>query len=101
MAAVVIVALLFFVPVNAISFIAYFNTPTEAMYTADEEAVAAWVREHTSRKAVFIDRNDAAVKLAERLENYRGKNPLVLGIPRGGDRADPGIDHDIRAAEGR
>lgn len=33
---------------------------------------------------MFRDRNDAALKLAERLRDYMGQNPLVLGIPRGG-----------------
>lgn len=33
---------------------------------------------------MFRDRNDAALQLAARLERYKGKNPLVLGIPRGG-----------------
>ena len=32
---------------------------------------------------MFIDRNDAACRLAERLNSYRGRNPLVLAIPRG------------------
>ena len=32
---------------------------------------------------MFIDRNDAAIRLAERLKSYRGRNPLVLAIPRG------------------
>jgi predicted phosphoribosyltransferase len=32
---------------------------------------------------MFRDRNDAALRLAERLGEYRGKNPLVLAIPRG------------------
>lgn len=32
---------------------------------------------------MFRDRNDAASRLAERLKVYRGKNPLVLAIPRG------------------
>ncbi len=32
---------------------------------------------------MFIDRNDAAIRLAERLKAYRGRNPLVLAIPRG------------------
>lgn len=32
---------------------------------------------------MFQDRNDAALKLAERLKDYRGKNPLILAIPRG------------------
>ncbi|MGO8756170.1 MAG: phosphoribosyltransferase [Gallionellaceae bacterium] len=31
----------------------------------------------------FIDRDDAARKLAKELEPYRGKRPLVLAIPRG------------------
>ena len=32
---------------------------------------------------MFRDRNDAARRLAEALEHYRGQNPLVLAIPRG------------------
>lgn len=32
---------------------------------------------------MFRDRLDAARQLAGRLKNYRGKHPLVLGIPRG------------------
>ena len=32
---------------------------------------------------MFQDRQDAAVQLASRLDAYRGKNPLVLAIPRG------------------
>lgn len=32
---------------------------------------------------MFRDRIDAASRLAERLKPYRGKNPLVLAIPRG------------------
>lgn len=32
---------------------------------------------------MFRDRNDAASRLAERLKAYRGKNPLILAIPRG------------------
>jgi putative phosphoribosyl transferase len=32
---------------------------------------------------VFYDRDEAAQLLAQRLESYRGKNPLVLAIPRG------------------
>lgn len=33
---------------------------------------------------MFKDRQDAALQLAERLQKYKGQNPLVLGIPRGG-----------------
>ncbi len=32
---------------------------------------------------MFIDRLDAARQLADRLVGYRGKHPLVVGIPRG------------------
>lgn len=32
---------------------------------------------------MFADRNDAARKLAEKLKQYKGQNPLVLAIPRG------------------
>jgi len=32
---------------------------------------------------MFRDRHDAATRLAERLDAYRGKNPLILAIPRG------------------
>ena len=33
---------------------------------------------------MFENRRDAALKLAARLAQYKSKNPLVLGIPRGG-----------------
>lgn len=32
---------------------------------------------------MFADRNQAAIKLAEKLSCYQGKQPLVLAIPRG------------------
>ena len=32
---------------------------------------------------MFQDRTEAATKLAEQLQKYRGRNPLVLAIPRG------------------
>lgn len=34
-------------------------------------------------RTMFLDRDDAANQLAERLRGYRGKNPLILAIPRG------------------
>jgi len=33
---------------------------------------------------VFLDRRDAGRRLAERLEEYKDRNALVLAIPRGG-----------------
>lgn len=66
--------------------------------------------QHTSRAlAMFRNREDAAEQLAEKLDAYRGKKPLVLGIPRGGvpmarivaDRLDGELDivlvHKLRA----
>lgn len=32
---------------------------------------------------MFTDRDEAAYKLAEKLDQYRGLNPLILAIPRG------------------
>lgn len=32
---------------------------------------------------MFSDRNEAANRLAKKLDRYRGKNPLILAIPRG------------------
>ncbi|OGV76587.1 MAG: phosphoribosyl transferase [Methylotenera sp. RIFCSPLOWO2_02_FULL_45_14] len=32
---------------------------------------------------MFYDRNEAALALAEKLQDYKGKNPLILAIPRG------------------
>jgi predicted phosphoribosyltransferase len=32
---------------------------------------------------IFSDRNDAARKLADMLQKYKGQNPLILAIPRG------------------
>lgn len=37
-----------------------------------------------SEQALYRDRIEAGVALAERLESYRGPQTLVLGIPRGG-----------------
>lgn len=34
-------------------------------------------------QAMFRDRDEAAHRLADKLNAYRGKHPLVLGIPRG------------------
>lgn len=35
-------------------------------------------------EAVFRDRQDAGRRLAAQLERYRDRNPIVLGLPRGG-----------------
>ena len=33
---------------------------------------------------MFRDRHDAGIQLGEKLEQYRGKNAVVLALPRGG-----------------
>lgn len=45
------------------------------------EALQSW---YLGRQLRFADRVDAGARLAERLTRYRGRNVLVLGIPRGG-----------------
>jgi hypothetical protein len=50
--------LLFFVPVNAIAFVSCFGTPDAVVVTPGEERLSAWVRDHTTRDAVFIDDHD-------------------------------------------
>jgi putative phosphoribosyl transferase len=40
--------------------------------------------ESSGAGALFRDRADAGAQLADELLQYRGRNPLVLGIPRGG-----------------
>jgi hypothetical protein len=57
-------------PVNAISLTGYFLTPSEPMYTADEQRVAAWVRANTRREAVFIDRDDEVFLLVAGPRRY-------------------------------
>lgn len=59
----------------------------------------------------FRNREDAATQLAVRLDGYRGRHPLVLGIPRGGvpmarqiaDRLGGDVDvclvHKLRAPD--
>ena len=46
---------------------------------------------------MFVDRHEAALRLAERLQVWRGKNVLVLAIPRG---AVPMGETLARALEG-
>lgn len=41
-------------------------------------------RAPTLSMEILRDRADAGVRLAERLQEYRGQHPLVLAIPRGG-----------------
>lgn len=54
----VAIALLAFVPVNALAFAAAFNTPPEWTISADEHAMAGWLRAHTDRAAVMLDDDD-------------------------------------------
>ncbi len=44
----------------------------------------------------FSDRADAASRLAARLNQYRGKNPLVLAIPRGAVPMAQAVAHALK-----
>jgi predicted phosphoribosyltransferase/dienelactone hydrolase len=46
--------------------------------------IGAHGRSSSSSPAGFVNREDAAQRLAQALSRYRGSNPLVLAIPRGG-----------------
>lgn len=54
------------------------------MLRAIAHAGVLGVRVHEPPATVFRNRDDAGAKLATLLDNYRGVNALVLGIPRGG-----------------
>ncbi len=51
-------ALLFLVPVNALTFASCFTTADAVEVTPAEARLSAWVRTHTPREAVFIDDHD-------------------------------------------
>lgn len=55
--AAVALAMLVMVPINAICFASFVNTPERETYSPEEPALAAWVRSNTTRDAVFIDRD--------------------------------------------
>lgn len=44
---------------------------------------------------MFRDRSDAAIRLARRLQAYRGQNPLILAIPRGAVPMAKIIAHEL------
>lgn len=50
---------------------------------ATKRPVRARIRIENPAQTMFHDRSDAAQQLARALEHYKGRNPLVLGIPRG------------------
>ncbi len=50
----------------------------------DEFATALTLGDLLPTLRIFRDRTDAGAQLAQRLETYRAKDPLILGIPRGG-----------------
>ncbi len=50
----------------------------------DETATGLTFADFLPTLRIFRNRIDAGAQLAQRLEMYRGKDPLILGIPRGG-----------------
>src|SRR5512144_2823542 len=57
--------------------------PRDSLRRGLQEA-AMWLRDLVVPDRFFRDRQDAGRVLAEALEPYRARAPLVLGIPRGG-----------------
>lgn len=51
--------------------------------SATADAILPAGRDIAMNATSFKDRTDAAKALAERLQEYRGRNPLILAIPRG------------------
>lgn len=49
---------------------------------------------------MFKNRKDAAIQLGKALEKYKGKNPLVLGIPRGGAETAYYVARELQAEMG-
>lgn len=50
---------------------------------------------HSIQFDMFHDRNEAALALAVQLQNFRGKNPLVIAIPRGAVPMGKIIAHEL------
>jgi hypothetical protein len=76
---------LFYVPVNAIAFVSCFGTPDAVVVTPAEQRLSAWVRDHTSRDAVFIDDHDRAPLLVTGPRRYFWGNEAYAdqwGYPR-------------------
>jgi hypothetical protein len=74
----VVVVLLFivlFLPVNLLAILGYFNTSPKVTLDQWERDVTEWVKENTSREAVFIDRgNHVFLAVAGPRRYYFGKN---------------------------
>src|SRR3954451_5175091 len=49
-------------------------------------------------EALFRDREDAGRRLAERLARYRGEDPVVLALPRGGVPVGYEVAHSLGAS---
>jgi putative phosphoribosyl transferase len=54
-------------------------------------------RDHAARMALFTDRVDAGRQLARELEDYRGSDVVVLGLPRGGVPVAAEVAHRLQA----
>jgi hypothetical protein len=81
---IVVLFMLLFLPVNVLALSAYYNTRLEPFITPDEEAVSAWVRENTQRKAILQDSRERVVlQVTGPRRSYLGRVAYVnlLGYP--------------------
>ncbi|NIO29114.1 MAG: hypothetical protein GTO29_11245 [Candidatus Latescibacteria bacterium] len=69
-AVMALVLIVLFLPLNLIQMLGYFAQPVEEVVTPWEQQIAAWVRDNTSRDAVFIDSNDRVFLVAAGPRRY-------------------------------
>ncbi|MCI0452573.1 MAG: hypothetical protein L0Z51_09330 [Candidatus Latescibacteria bacterium] len=77
--------LLFFAPLNVLTFASCFATPDAVQVTPAEARLSAWVRENTAREAVFIDDQDRVPLLVTGPRRYFWGNMAYAeqwGYPR-------------------
>jgi hypothetical protein len=63
-------AFLLFAPINLFMLSAYYSTPPILRIDDNEKQIAHWVRQHTSRDAVFFDNNNRAFLLVAGPRRY-------------------------------
>jgi hypothetical protein len=66
----VLVFLVAFAPLNGLALAAYYSSPPQPALTSAEQSLAAWVRENTSRQAIFFDSGDRVIMLVPGPRRY-------------------------------
>ena len=82
---ILIMALAWLLPVNALSVLAYYNSPDVDLFSEEEAAVASWARTETDRDALFFDtRSRVFMLVAGPRQYYWGRLAYAkqFGYPR-------------------